>query len=163
MNQDKIPSPPLQPAENTRRRLNLQKILIIVMVIVLVSVALILRVHHQHKRPTSQPNHEIPESGLQTETELSAFKQEVTVTISAKDVTPQTLIIPNDTRINWMNKDIVAHKLAITPGTMIPPKFDNFHLIDPEGGYPYVIHQAGTFHYYLVNRPTQGGTIIVKS
>jgi len=61
-----------------------------------------------------------------------------------------------------MNKDVVAHKIAITPGTMVPPQFDDRHEIIPSDGYPYVIHQAMTFHYYLVDHPTEGGTVIVK-
>ncbi len=164
MNQDKNSQLPSQPTPSKSSPLKLQKIIFIIILVILVIAAAVLapRANRKSTNPL-QSGKERPESGLQTETELGNFKQEVTVIITSKGVSPQTLMIPNDTRINWMNKDRVAHRIAITPGTAMPPQFDNFHRIDPAGGYPYVIHQIVSFHYYLIDKPTQGGEVIVRN
>ncbi len=162
MNQDNKSQPPLSvPTQPGQQRSQRFMALVLVFILILAGLGLSW---HNHKNPSPRKTFtQKPESGLQTESELGDYKHEITITITAKGVSPQTLNIPSDTRIIWMNTDKVKHKLAITPGTLVPPKFDNFHQVDPGGGYPYVIHQAVTFHYYLVDNPKQGGTVIVKN
>ncbi len=164
------PNPSTPPADNpmpasgTFNKL-LKIILVIGTIILVVAVGAYTFTRHNSKKTTSSSQTHItesPESGKQTESELNDFKQEVTVEISADGISPQVLHISKDTRINWINKDKVVHKLAITPGDTVPPQFDNDHQIDVGGGYPYVIHQSITFHYYVVDKPIHSATVIVK-
>lgn len=156
MNQDKLTQ---SPAPDSAKKV---KLTIIIALVVVFSLALMTAIILQSRRQRSQQSTEAPESGLQTEDQLRDFKHEVTVVITAKGPSPQTLTISKDTRVNWENRDTIVHKLAITPGTTVPPLFDNQHQIELGGGYPYVIHQATMFHYYLVDHPNQGGEVIVK-
>jgi plastocyanin len=143
-----------------------QRLLIILSVLILLPVgAGVLLAVRPHLANQSQPNksgNERPENSGQTEEEQRDYKQEVTVTVSADGISPQTLNISKDTRINWMNTDTAPHKLVITSGTAMPPQFDNNHQIDPAGGYPYVVHQPVTFYYFVADQPSHSGTVIVK-
>jgi plastocyanin len=141
------------------------KIVIVTTMAILIIAVIALAFTGHHNKSASNASKTVaeqPESGKQTESDLRNFKHEVTVEITADGITPQALNIQTDTRINWENKDSVAHKLAITPGTTAPAQFDDGHQIVVGGGYPFVVHQTGTFHYYLTDRQTQGGTIVVK-
>ncbi len=122
------------------------------------------RMHKSSKsNPTKTETTESPDPGYkQSETELKNYKQEVTVLLTADGPSPQTLNIPTDTKIVWQNQDSKPHQLAISPGTPTPNQFYNNRTVDPAGGYPFVIHQTGTFHYYYVDNPIVNGTIIVR-
>ncbi|MDB5163978.1 MAG: Plastocyanin [Candidatus Saccharibacteria bacterium] len=154
---------PVAPSSGSPKAL---KVIAAVLVLLILAGGGFALLKHQQKSPTKSaqpaPAAASLESGKQTEDQLKDFKQEVTVTITADGVTPQTLTIPNNSRINWMNKDKVAHKLVISPGAKVPPQFDDNHQIDPDGGYPFVLHQTGTFSYYIADQPTHSGTVVVK-
>ena len=152
---DKLP-----PQLRSKKRLAI--IAGVVVLVVLVTALLVMRSNHENGASSNNPTKESPENSQQTEEELRDYKHELTVTISADGVSPQTLNVPKDTRIIWMNTDTVPHKIAITPGTTLPLQFDDNHQIEPAGGYPYVVHQPVSFHYFVVDRPTQGGEVIVK-
>jgi hypothetical protein len=152
---DKLP-----PQLRSRKRLLVAAVVAVAVVLVVVVVTLLA--HHESGTGSNKPTKESPENSQQTEEELRDYKHELTVTISADGVSPQTLNAPKDTRIIWMNTDTVPHKIAVTPGTPLPPQFDNNHQVDPAGGYPFVVHQPVSFHYYIVDRPTQGGEVFVK-
>ncbi len=51
---------------------------------------------------------------------------------------------------------------AIVSTEKVPPFFFNNRSIAAGGGYPWVVHQAVTFHYYIVDSPTQTGVVVVK-
>jgi hypothetical protein len=154
--------PDQQPSSSATKR----SIIITAALVIVIIGAVLLIAAKPHIDSSSQPpakqTKETPENSGQTEEEQRDYKQEVTVTITADGISPQTLTIPKDTRINWMNTDTVAHKLSIAPNSTVPPQFDNNHEIDPSGGYPYVAHQPITFYYFVADRPIQSGTVVVK-
>ncbi len=98
----------------------------------------------------------------QTEDELNNFKHEANINVTANGPSPQTLTVPVNTKIVWHNTDIKFHIIAISPGEKIPYQFYNNRTIITSGGYPFVIRQTGTFHYYYLDDPTQTGEVIVK-
>lgn len=120
--------------------------------------------HHDTQLEKNPAQEEmVDEGGLQNEDELNDYKYDVKVEVTAQGFSPQTLRIPVDTRINWENKDSQDHRLAISPGVVVPEQFEADHLIIAGGGYPFVIHKAGTFHYYDATNPTLTGTVIVSA
>jgi hypothetical protein len=141
------------------------KLLLVIIISMVLVIAVVVVAAKKSKKPLPVPTtntEKVEDGSQQTEAELSDYKQEAQVFITAQGVSPETLVIPKDTRIVWENKDTAAHKIAIAAGTKSPPNFFDFRQIDVGGGYPYVIHESTTFHYYVVDHPTQNGTVIVK-
>src|SRR5882757_4402211 len=106
--------------------------LIFVLLGVLVMAALLTLGWSHMRHHTTAPNKNpemLDESGLQTEDELNDYKHDVEVTVTAQGFSPQTLRIPNNTRINWTNRDGKEYRIAISPGSTVPREFDINHLI----------------------------------
>jgi plastocyanin len=138
--------------------------ILVVLSVVVIAGLLVFLVIHNNAGNNSKHAEEAPNPGYkQTEDELADHKQQVQVNITADGPQPQTLRVQPDTLIGWRNSDSKAHELAISPGTKVPDKFYNFRTLDPSGGYQFVIHQTGTFHYYDVTTPTLTGEIIVSA
>jgi hypothetical protein len=148
-----------KPQMKTFGKKQVLSIVVAVVVVVAVAAGLLLYVglhkNTKHVQETPNPGYN------QTEDELADHKQQVQVILTADGPQPQTLRVPVDTLIGWRNQDSKAHELAISPGTKVPDKFYNFRTLEPSGGYLFVIHQKGTFHYYDVAAPTHTGVIIV--
>jgi hypothetical protein len=142
-----------------------KRALLVGLVAIAVVVSSLLQYDDLHGRNHQvEDTAETAETGYhQTEDELRDYKHQVTVLLTADGPQPQTLRIPNDTRINWQNQDDKPHTLAISPGTTIPRQFYQNRTVATAGGYPFVIHQASTFHYYDVANPTLTGTVIVTA
>lgn len=142
------------------------KATVLIIIIALVIVGIIISafvVNHKSTNQKSNNTSEKPEvGGYQTETELRNYKQSAVIQITATGPSPQTLTIPNDTKINWQNTDNKVHVIAIAPGETIPNQFYNNRSIAVGGGYPFVIHKTGAFHYYYTDDPARTGLVIVK-
>ncbi len=141
------------------------KMFIIAILVGIVAIVVIVAVvaHKPATKSTKQATTGVNEAGYnQSEDELNNFKQTADINVSASGATPQTLTVPVDTKIIWKNSDSVSHEIAISPGENIPYQFYNNRTIIADGGYPFVIRQTGTFHYYYVDNPSYTGTVVVK-
>lgn len=136
-------------------------IAVVVLLAIITTAAAFIYRHSTHKsanqsaqnsQPQQQPGVEVPHH----------FKHEVVVDITAATIMPETLTIPKETEITWLNKDSVSHKLNFTPGTTVPAQFDFKYTLEAGGGYGYIMYNPGTYHYYVVEKPTENGTIIVQ-
>ena len=98
----------------------------------------------------------------QTTAQLRNYKHEALIQISYNGPLPETLNAKVDSKIIWQNGDSKRHTIAIVSTEKVPPYFFNNRAIEANAGYSWVIHQPVTFHYYLVDSPTQTGVVIVK-
>lgn len=162
------PTPKPAPVKGDKNN----KLLIIVGVLVLIILAGAVVYAATHKKKAATTNvstkqqygaDEEPEEGLlQTEAELSDYKQEAEITITANGYSPQALTMPNDSKIIWHNIDKKPHTVTITPGTPVPDKLQSKFTIEAGNGHPYVIHQKGTFHYFDVDNPKLSGQFTIQ-
>src|SRR5579885_2132496 len=166
------PAPVSPESHNTSAEKSGSKLPVVIAVIVLILLAGAVGYAATHKKKVATSNittqsgaygaNEQPEdNSLQTEAELADYKIEAEITITDTTLSPQDLIVPNGAKIIWHNTGAKARTFAITPGTTVPNKMLSKFTVEAGNGYPYVIHQTGTFHYYDVDNPTVTGTFTV--
>jgi plastocyanin len=94
--------------------------------------------------------------------QLRNYKHEAVIQISSNGPLPATLNVQKDTKVIWQNGDNKAHAIAIVSTEKVPSYFFNNRNIEANAGYAWVVHQPVTFHYYIVDSPTQTGVVVVK-
>jgi plastocyanin len=150
---------PLQKPKISKRLLILAIIVGVLAVLAIVAVL----INNHSKTIINHALTGVNEAGYnQSEDQLNDFKQTANINVSATGASPQTLSVPLNTKIIWQNSDRISHEIAISPDEKIPFQFYNNRTIIASGGYPFVIRQTGTFHYYYVDNPSLTGEVIVK-
>ena len=94
--------------------------------------------------------------------QLRDYKHEALIQISADGPLPATLNVQKDTKVIWQNSDNKKHEIAVVSTEKVPSYFFNNRNIEANTGYSWVVHKPVTFHYYIVDNPTQTGVVIVK-
>lgn len=82
---------------------------------------------------------------------------------SAKEVrvdnftfSPQTLTVPVDSTVSWVNKDDIPHVIASADSVF------KSKALDTDQKYSYTFTKAGTYPYYCAIHPKMVGKIIVQ-
>jgi plastocyanin len=69
---------------------------------------------------------------------------------------PQTLTVPVNSTVTWMNKDDVPHVIASDDGLF------KSKALDTDDKYSYTFTKAGTYPYYCSVHPKMVGKIVVQ-
>jgi plastocyanin len=69
---------------------------------------------------------------------------------------PDTLTVPANTTVTWVNKDDVPHVIASNDGLF------KSKALDTDDKYSYTFTKAGTFSYYCSIHPKMVGKIVVQ-
>jgi len=69
---------------------------------------------------------------------------------------PDTLTVPANSTVTWINKDDVPHVIASNDGLF------KSKALDTEDKYSYTFTKAGTYAYYCSVHPKMVGKIIVQ-
>lgn len=69
---------------------------------------------------------------------------------------PDTLIVPVNTTVTWLNKDDVPHVIASSDGLF------KSKALDTDDKYSYTFTKAGTYSYYCSIHPKMVGKIVVQ-
>jgi plastocyanin len=69
---------------------------------------------------------------------------------------PETLTVPVNSTVTWVNKDDVPHVIASTDGLF------KSKALDTDDKYSYTFTKPGTFNYYCTIHPRMTGKIIVQ-
>ena len=69
---------------------------------------------------------------------------------------PETLTVPVNTAVTWVNKDDVPHVIASSDGLF------KSKALDTDDKYSYTFTKAGTYSYYCSIHPKMQGKIIVQ-
>jgi plastocyanin len=69
---------------------------------------------------------------------------------------PDTLTVPANSTVTWVNKDDVPHVIASNDGLF------KSKALDTEDKYSYTFTKAGTYAYYCSVHPKMVGKIIVQ-
>lgn len=70
--------------------------------------------------------------------------------------TPETLTVPRDSTVTWVNKDDVPHVIASNDGLFKSKG------LDTDDKYSYTFTKAGTYSYYCSIHPKMVGKIVVR-
>jgi plastocyanin len=69
---------------------------------------------------------------------------------------PDTLTVPANSTVTWVNKDDVPHVIASTDGVF------KSKALDTDDKYSYTFSKAGTYSYYCSIHPKMVGKIVVQ-
>jgi plastocyanin len=69
---------------------------------------------------------------------------------------PDTLTVPANSTVTWVNKDDVPHVIASTDGLF------KSKALDTDDKYSYTFAKAGTYSYYCSIHPKMVGKIVVQ-
>jgi plastocyanin len=69
---------------------------------------------------------------------------------------PETLTVPTNSTVTWVNKDDVPHTVASNDGLF------RSKALDTDDKYSYTFTKAGTYSYYCSVHPKMVGKIIVQ-
>jgi plastocyanin len=69
---------------------------------------------------------------------------------------PETLTVPTNSTVTWLNKDDVPHVIASDEGLF------KSKALDTDDKYSYTFTKAGTYSYYCSIHPKMVGKIIVQ-
>ena len=69
---------------------------------------------------------------------------------------PDTLTVPANTTVTWVNKDDVPHVIASNDGLF------KSKALDTDDKYSYTFTKAGTYSYYCSVHPKMVGKIVVQ-
>ncbi|HVO64258.1 MAG TPA: cupredoxin family copper-binding protein [Terriglobales bacterium] len=70
---------------------------------------------------------------------------------------PETLTVPVDSTVTWLNRDDVPHTVASTDGVF------RSKALDTDDKYSYTFTKAGTYEYFCSIHPKMVGKIIVQA
>ena len=149
-------------SDNNKSKKQFFLLLGIVLLLIIGVILMIALGGNSKNKATSQTSMNTDPGYHQTNAQLRDYKTEATIQITANGPLPSTLNVKKDTKVIWQNIDNKAHEIAIVSTEKVPPFFFNNRSIAAGGGYPWVVHQAVTFHYYIVDSPTQTGVVVVK-
>jgi plastocyanin len=69
---------------------------------------------------------------------------------------PETLTVPLNSTVTWVNKDDVPHVIASTDGVF------KSRALDTDDRYSYTFAKAGTYSYYCSIHPKMVGRVVVQ-
>src|ERR1700747_1209074 len=69
---------------------------------------------------------------------------------------PETLTVPANSTVTWINKDDVPHVIASSDGLF------KSKALDTDDKYSYTFSKAGTYSYYCSIHPKMVGKIVVQ-
>ncbi len=69
---------------------------------------------------------------------------------------PDTLTVPTNSTVTWVNKDDVPHVIASNEGLF------KSKALDTDDKYSYTFSKAGTYSYYCSIHPKMVGKVIVQ-
>jgi plastocyanin len=69
---------------------------------------------------------------------------------------PETLTVPTNSTVTWVNKDDVPHVIASNEGLF------KSKALDTDDKYSYTFTKAGTYSYYCSIHPKMVGKIVVQ-
>jgi plastocyanin len=69
---------------------------------------------------------------------------------------PETLTVPVNSTVTWVNKDDVPHVIASTDGLF------KSKALDTDDKYSFAFSKAGTYSYYCSIHPKMAGKIVVQ-
>ena len=69
---------------------------------------------------------------------------------------PDTLTVPVNSTVTWVNKDDLPHTVSSTDGAF------KSKALDTDDKYSYTFSKAGTYAYYCSIHPKMVGKIVVK-
>jgi plastocyanin len=78
------------------------------------------------------------------------------VTVDNFTFAPQTLTVPVNGTVTWVNKDDVPHVIASDDGVF------KSKALDTDDKYSYTFSKAGTYAYYCSVHPKMVGKIVVQ-
>jgi len=78
------------------------------------------------------------------------------VTVDNFTFAPETLTIPVNRTVTWINKDDVPHAIASDDGLF------RSKALDTDDKYSYTFTKAGTYSYYCSVHPKMVGEIVVR-
>jgi plastocyanin len=70
--------------------------------------------------------------------------------------TPETLTVPVNAAVTWVNKDDIPHVIASNDGLF------KSKALDTDQKYSYTFSKAGTYSYYCSIHPKMVGKIVVQ-
>ena len=69
---------------------------------------------------------------------------------------PETITVPVNSKVTWVNKDDVPHVIAENSGAF------KSKALDTDDAYSYSFTKAGTYEYFCAVHPKMVGKVIVK-
>ena len=69
---------------------------------------------------------------------------------------PETLTVPANKAVTWVNKDDVPHVIASTDGLF------KYKALDTDDKFSFTFNKAGTYSYYCSIHPKMVGKIVVQ-
>jgi len=78
------------------------------------------------------------------------------VTVDNFTFAPQTLTVPVNGTVTWVNKDDVPHVIASDDGVF------KSKALDTDDKYSYTFGKAGTYSYYCSIHPKMVGKVVVQ-
>ena len=85
-----------------------------------------------------------------------AKSSSVEVRVDNFSFAPQTLTVPVNSTVTWVNKDDVPHVIASTDGLF------KSKALDTDDKYSYTLTKPGTYTYFCSIHPKMTGKIIVQ-
>ncbi len=121
------------------------KILIGIVVVIVVVGSVFYFTQKQY-----QPSQQQPAATEQPQTQVAAD----TITIKNFSFTPDTLTVPQGTKVTWINQDPATHTITS----------DSFHSSDLNRGdsFDFTFTSKGTFDYSCSIHPSMKGKIVVE-
>ena len=78
------------------------------------------------------------------------------ITVDNFTFMPQTITVPPNSTVTWVNKDDIPHVIASTDGTF------KSKALDTDAQYSYTFTKSGTYKYYCSIHPKMTGTVVVQ-
>ncbi len=146
-----------------------KKVLILIAAVVLVVTILLVKGNNIPNPLNPNP---APKTGQEKDRLIKdGYKHEAEVSIGANGFTPQTITVREHTRIYWKNEKGNTLSFQISPSVggglekkdlqITDEEFGTNGKIDPNDGYAYSFHKAGTFKYYNALNPKENGEVTV--
>jgi plastocyanin len=93
-----------------------------------------------------------PTRAKSEDTKTSALE----VSVDNFSFAPNTLTVPVNSTVTWINKDDVPHVIASNDGVF------KSKALDTDDKYSYTFNKAGTYEYYCSVHPKMVGKIVVQ-
>lgn len=97
--------------------------------------------------------------------QTASVQNSAQVEITKDGFLPATITIPKGTKVTWINKDTVVHRVASNPHPVHDglKGLDSKDIIGIQGGtYSYSFDTPGTYTYHDHLNPTTNGTVVVE-
>ena len=86
----------------------------------------------------------------------SEDKSQTEVQVDNFTFKPETLTVPANSRVTWVNKDDVPHVIASNDGLF------KSKALDTDDKFSFTFNKAGTYSYYCSIHPKMVGKIVVQ-